>query len=87
MPQYLALTYTADVDWSQPDYAQEMTDYGEFGQAAAAIIRGGNVLYPTAAAVAALVLDPNRVLGRRIQRLAGTGSAGRPDGPGVGGFG
>lgn len=50
MPQYLALTYARDVDWSEPQYSQEMTDYQEFGEAAAAVIRGGNALYPTATA-------------------------------------
>lgn len=50
MPQYVALTYTRDVDWTQPEYAEEMKDYAEFGQAAAAVIRGGNALYPTATA-------------------------------------
>ncbi|HEX5407513.1 MAG TPA: YciI family protein [Pseudonocardiaceae bacterium] len=50
MPTYLALTYTADVDWTSGEYSQEMKDYQEFGEAAAAVIRGGNALYPTATA-------------------------------------
>ena len=50
MPSYFALTYTADVDWSAPEQAEEMAQYREFGRAAAAVIRGGNVLYPTATA-------------------------------------
>lgn len=50
MPQYVALTYTRDVDWSQPEFGEEMKDYTEFGEAAAAVIRGGNALYPTATA-------------------------------------
>jgi hypothetical protein len=50
MPLYAALTYTKDVDWTLPEFSQEMKEYGEFGQAAAAIIRGGNALYPTATA-------------------------------------
>jgi hypothetical protein len=50
MPTYAALTYTRDVDWTNPEYAQEMKDYNEFGQAAAAVIRGGNALYPTTTA-------------------------------------
>ena len=37
MPQYLALTYTADNDWTDPQYGAEMKDYNEFGQAATAI--------------------------------------------------
>jgi len=50
MPLYAALTYTADVDWSRPEFAEEMGDYRAFGEAANAIIRGGKVLYPTATA-------------------------------------
>lgn len=50
MPNYVALIYTADVDWSLPEYAGQMADYAEFGEAAAAVIRGGAVLYPTATA-------------------------------------
>ncbi len=52
MPQYVAFIYSADVDWSQPDASQQemMAEYGAFGEAAAAVIRGGAVLYPTATA-------------------------------------
>ncbi|WP_433177828.1 YciI family protein [Actinoallomurus sp. CA-150999] len=50
MPMYIALTYTRDVDWTQPEYAEEMKDYNEFGQAAADVIKGGHALYPTATA-------------------------------------
>ena len=50
MPSYVALTYTADVDWSAPEQAEEMAEYREFGRAAAAVIRGGSALYPTATA-------------------------------------
>ncbi|MBK9738838.1 MAG: transcription initiation protein [Actinobacteria bacterium] len=52
MPQYVAFIYSADVDWSQPDEGQQamMAEYGAFGEAAAAVIRGGAVLYPTATA-------------------------------------
>jgi hypothetical protein len=50
LPTYVALTYTADVDWSAPEQAREMAEYGEFGRAAAAVIRGGTALYPTATA-------------------------------------
>jgi hypothetical protein len=50
MPTYVALTYTPDIDWSEPGHAEEMKDYQEFGQAAAAVIRGGDALYPTATA-------------------------------------
>src|SRR6478609_8884889 len=50
MPSYVALTYTADVDWSHPDQSAEMAEYFEFGAAAAAVIKGGAALYPTATA-------------------------------------
>jgi hypothetical protein len=55
MPLYAALTYTPDVDWSKPENQGEMGQWNEFGQAAAAIIRGGNALYPTATATTVTV--------------------------------
>ncbi|MEV4622253.1 YciI family protein [Asanoa sp. NPDC049573] len=50
MPLYAALTYTADVDWTRPEFAAEMKEYNEFGAAAQAVLRGGKALYPTATA-------------------------------------
>ena len=50
MPQYVAINYTHDLDWTHPDQAQEMGEYGAFGEIAAAVIRGGAALYPTATA-------------------------------------
>ncbi len=52
MPTYLALTYTPDIDWSNPPpgHADTMKEYQEFGEAAAAVIKGGDALYPTATA-------------------------------------
>jgi len=50
MPQYIALTYTPDVDWSSAEYSTEMKEYAAFGEAAAAVIRGGAALYQTATA-------------------------------------
>lgn len=50
MPQYVALTYTDDLDWTAPEQADVMVEYDEFGAAAAAIIRGGAALYPTTTA-------------------------------------
>ena len=47
MPQYDALIYTADVDWTSPEYAEITAQYAGFGEAAAAAIRGGAALYPT----------------------------------------
>lgn len=50
MAQYVAFIYDQDVDWSQPtgDQMSEMAEYSAFGEAAASVIRGGAVLYPTA---------------------------------------
>jgi hypothetical protein len=50
MPQYVAIIYTHDADWSQPEHADEMAEYSAFSAAASAIIRGGAALYPTATA-------------------------------------
>jgi len=57
MPQYVALTYTADVDWSSPEQAAELDEYLAFGAAAAAVIRGGAALYPTSTATTVRVRD------------------------------
>lgn len=57
MPLYIALTYTPDVDWTSPEHAAEMKEYVAFGEAAAAVIRGGNALYPTATATTVRVPD------------------------------
>jgi hypothetical protein len=50
MPQYAALIYSIDVDWSLPDYNDTTKEYQAFGQAAAAALRGGAALYPTTTA-------------------------------------
>ncbi len=51
MPQYAAIIYSAaDVDWTGPEQGAVMADYGAFGQAAAAVIRGGAALRETATA-------------------------------------
>ena len=50
MPTYVALTYTADVDWSAPEQAEEMKEWSEFSSVAQTVIRGGDALYPTATA-------------------------------------
>ncbi|HEX6754949.1 MAG TPA: YciI family protein [Mycobacteriales bacterium] len=50
MTQYVALTYTADVDWTAPEQAEEMKDWVQFGRDHAAAIGGGAVLYQTATA-------------------------------------
>jgi hypothetical protein len=50
MPQYVAFIYGADLDYSKPGNEAEMAEYGAFGEAAAAVIRGGAALFPTATA-------------------------------------
>jgi len=50
MPQYAAVIYSRDVDWTTPQEAATIAEYGEFGQAAAAILRGGAALYQTSTA-------------------------------------
>lgn len=47
MPQYVALNYSADLDWSAPEHAAVVAEYGAFGEAHGHAIRGGAVLYPT----------------------------------------
>jgi len=51
MPQYAALIYEqGDPDWSVLDTPEKQTtmgEYGAFGAAAAAVMRGGAALYPT----------------------------------------
>jgi hypothetical protein len=50
MPQYAAIIYSSDVDWTLPEHGDVMKEYGAFGQAAAAVIRGGAALYQTSTA-------------------------------------
>jgi hypothetical protein len=50
MPQYAAIIYSRDVDWSQPEFAEETKEYSAFGAAASAVLRGGAALYPTSTA-------------------------------------
>lgn len=50
MPLYAALIYSADVDYTTPEYAAEMAEYGTFSTEAAALIRGGAALFPTSTA-------------------------------------
>lgn len=57
MTQYAALLYTADVDWTAPEHAAEMPEWNEFGEAAAAVIRGGAALYPTSTATTVQVAE------------------------------
>ena len=50
MPQYLALTYTADVDWWAPEQASELAEYRQFAVDNADSIRASAVLHPTSTA-------------------------------------
>jgi hypothetical protein len=50
MPQYVALIYGEDADWSDADHAEQGPEYAAFGEAAAAVLRGGNALQPTSTA-------------------------------------
>ena len=57
MPQYAAIIYSRDVDWTDPQYAKETAEYAEFGEAAAAVLRGGAALYPTSSATTVRVSE------------------------------
>ncbi|WP_426574873.1 YciI family protein [Aquihabitans sp. McL0605] len=50
MPTYAAIIYGPNVDYTQPEYAETGAAYMAFGEAAAAVIRGGAGLYPTSTA-------------------------------------
>ncbi|GHP16105.1 hypothetical protein RN2511_008410 [Rhodococcus sp. NKCM2511] len=50
MTAYAAIVYTHDADWTSPDVADEMAEYGAFSASAGPAITGGAVLYPTSTA-------------------------------------
>jgi hypothetical protein len=50
MPQYAAIIYNADLDWTAPEQSDVMAEYQAFSQSVASIMRGGAALYPTATA-------------------------------------
>jgi len=56
MAEYLALTYTPDVDWMAPEQAAELADYRAFGVENAGDIRASAVLHPTATATVVRVV-------------------------------
>ena len=56
MTQYVALTYTPDVDWFAPEHADELTEYRAFGQQDAASIVTSAVLHPTGTATTVRVV-------------------------------
>jgi hypothetical protein len=50
MAQYLALTYTADVDWFAPEQAVDLAEYRRFAAEDAESIVASAVLHPTSTA-------------------------------------
>lgn len=56
MPLYAAINYTRDADWSSPEQAETTAEYAKFGELAAAHIRGGAALYPSATATTVRVV-------------------------------
>ena len=50
MPQYAAIIYSRDADWSSPEEADTTAEYMKFGEVAADHIRGGAALFPTSTA-------------------------------------
>ncbi|MFI7676728.1 YciI family protein [Actinophytocola sp. NPDC049390] len=50
MAQYLAMTFTADVDWWAPEHAEELAEYRKFGVDHADRIVQSAVLHPTGTA-------------------------------------
>lgn len=50
MPQYAALLYTEDLDWSASDPTETIKAYAEFGENNGPAIAGGAALFPTSTA-------------------------------------
>jgi hypothetical protein len=50
MAQYLALTYTADVDWTAPEQEAGLVEYRQFARENGGTILASAVLYPTSTA-------------------------------------
>jgi hypothetical protein len=50
MPQYAALIYSRDADWTSPEEAETTAAYMKFGEEAAEHLRGGAALFPSATA-------------------------------------
>jgi hypothetical protein len=50
MAQYLALTYTADVDWWAPEQAADLADYRAFAEENRGSLLASAVLHPTSTA-------------------------------------
>jgi hypothetical protein len=56
MAQYLALTYTADVDWFAPEQAVALAEYQQFAREDATSIVASAVLHPTQTATVVRVI-------------------------------
>ena len=56
MTLYAALIYGTELEPGDGEYTEMSGDYAEFGKAAAAVIRGGEALYPTSAATTVRVV-------------------------------
>lgn len=50
MPQYAAIIYSRDADWTSPEEASTMVEYARFSTDHAAVIRGGAALHQTGTA-------------------------------------
>jgi hypothetical protein len=50
MPQYLVLTYTADVDWWAPEQAEGLAEFRKFATDNADSIKASALLHPTSTA-------------------------------------
>ena len=50
MPQYAALIYMPDLDWTAAEQAEVTAEFGTFGANNGQHIRGGAALYPTSTA-------------------------------------
>jgi len=56
MAQYLALTYTADVDWFAPEQAEAVAEYRVFAKENARHLKASAVLHPTSTATVVRVV-------------------------------
>ena len=56
MAQYLALTYTADVDWFAPEQAEAVAEYRVFAKENAEHLKASAVLHPTSTATVVRVV-------------------------------
>src|SRR5215210_4391997 len=56
MTLYAALIFGAELDPGDGEFTEMSDDYAEFGKAAAAVIRGGEALYPTSTATTVRVV-------------------------------